>query len=113
MIFKTEFTKVKNKDKHVNAVDYYYYVKDINGKDYLFTDSALTEAANRAEKNQEDIPVKIHKTKPRDMLSQFISTNLKNDQYKVSLSKYKYTAYYLLFANIIQLGYIIYENYLK
>lgn len=49
------FKQVKNKSRYKTAQDYYWYIRSRN-KDYLFTDSALEEAEERANKNPEDIP---------------------------------------------------------
>lgn len=48
--------KVKNKDRAVNAAEYYYYIQSPEGTDYLFTENHVAQAIERAEKNQEDIP---------------------------------------------------------
>ncbi len=47
--------KIKNKNRYKTAQPYYWYLRD-RGVDYLFTQSALTEAEKRALKNPEDVP---------------------------------------------------------
>lgn len=49
------FTKVQNEGRYKTAQAFYWHVKS-DDTDYLFTDSQLKEAKNRAEKNPEDIP---------------------------------------------------------
>ena len=49
------FRKVENKGRYKTAQGYYWHIKS-GDKDYLFTESALEEAENRAKKNPEDIP---------------------------------------------------------
>lgn len=55
----TILKKVKNKEKHFNAKDYYWLVYFKNKENikvpYLFIDSELEKARNRALKNMEDI----------------------------------------------------------
>ena len=48
--------KVKNKDRAINASEYYYYIQSPTGTDYLFTENHVEQAIERAKKNQEDIP---------------------------------------------------------
>ena len=50
------FRKVENKGRYKTAQPFYWYTRDQDGIDYLFTESALLEAEKRAEKNPEDIP---------------------------------------------------------
>lgn len=49
------FRKVENKGRYKTAQGYYWHIRD-GDMDYLFTESALKEAQNRAVKNPEDIP---------------------------------------------------------
>lgn len=49
--------KVKNKNRHIHADEYYYYASDEEGVDYLFSKAELEKASTRAIKNPEDIPV--------------------------------------------------------
>lgn len=50
------FVKVQNKNPYVTSREYYWYVKD-NDVHYLFTESQLKTAIDRAISNPEDIPV--------------------------------------------------------
>jgi len=50
------FRKVENKGRYKTSNPFYWYTRDQDGIDYLFTESALLEAEKRAEKNPEDIP---------------------------------------------------------
>jgi hypothetical protein len=54
--------KVKNTEPHLNANDYYWYHKDENGVEYLFSDYQLQQAAFRATQNTEDL-VDVSSTK--------------------------------------------------
>jgi hypothetical protein len=49
------FLQVENKGRYKTAQPFYWYARD-KDIDYLFTESALDEAAKRADKNPEDIP---------------------------------------------------------
>ena len=48
--------KVKNKNRYRTAGNFYWFYKDSEGKEYLFTSSQLDEANARASKNPEDCP---------------------------------------------------------
>jgi hypothetical protein len=48
--------KVENKNRQLNATEFYYYIKDADGVDYLFTPNHVSQAIERAKKNPEDIP---------------------------------------------------------
>ena len=50
------FRKVENKGRYKTAQPFYWYTRDQDGIDYLFTETALLEAEKRASKNPEDIP---------------------------------------------------------
>lgn len=69
-LFLTRFYKVENKNKHHNAVDYYYFCKNVDGKNYLFTEGSLIDAILRAEKNPEDIPSDMIPVNPEEMYNQ-------------------------------------------
>ncbi len=49
------FTKVENKNRKNAALKYYYHIRDLEGKDYLFSESQMKSAANRADQNPEDV----------------------------------------------------------
>lgn len=49
------FTKVENKNPYVTSREYYWHVQD-NNIDYLFTESQLKTAMDRALNNPEDLP---------------------------------------------------------
>ena len=68
MFFQTRLYKVENKNRHHNAEEFYYYVKDVNGSDYLFTSKSLDEANERALKNKEDIPTGLILANPEQVL---------------------------------------------
>lgn len=48
--------KVKNRDKQTSSEEYYWYYKDEKNTHYLFSNSQLVVAKERALKNKEDIP---------------------------------------------------------
>lgn len=48
--------KVKNNNRKVNSGEYYYFIQDEDGINYLFTESHVIQAIQRAQKNPEDIP---------------------------------------------------------
>lgn len=50
------FVRVENKNPYITSREYYWYTKSEN-VDYLFTESQLKTAADRALNNPEDIPV--------------------------------------------------------
>lgn len=47
--------KVKNKDPKLNSNEHYWYHKDDNGIEYLFSDYQLQQATFRATQNMEDL----------------------------------------------------------
>jgi hypothetical protein len=55
-IFTSKFYEVENKSPHHKAESRYFYCRDDQDKDYLFTSSALREANDRAFRHSEDIP---------------------------------------------------------
>lgn len=67
-IFQYRFYPVENKNKHHNADSVYYFCTDVSGNNYLFTESALAEARERAKKNPEDIPQDIIILNPEQVL---------------------------------------------
>lgn len=69
-IFQTRFYKVENKQRHHNAVEWYFLSKTVDGKNYLFTKAALDEAETRAEKNPEDIPGDLISINPEEVLNE-------------------------------------------
>lgn len=48
--------KVPNKDRANAAAPFYYYLEDQNGNEYLFSESQLEVAKERAKDNPEDLP---------------------------------------------------------
>lgn len=55
--------KVQNKEKHMNAEEFYWYCQDEDGTNYFFSSSQLKVAKDRALKNKEDIPNKLKTSK--------------------------------------------------
>lgn len=77
-LFLTRFYKVRNKEPHYNAVDYYYFCKTVDGVKYLFTEGSLIEAILRADKNPEDIPSDVIMVNPEEIHNQrewFVTKN--------------------------------------
>lgn len=79
VLFQTRFFKVDNKNRHHNAESFYYFCRDLSGTSYLFTDAALIEASDRANKNPEDIPNNVPMHNPSQLLNDrdmFLQTNV-------------------------------------
>lgn len=49
------FKKVENKKRKNAASKYYYHIRDLEGVDYLFSESQLKAAQVRANANPEDV----------------------------------------------------------
>lgn len=91
-LFQYRFYRVENKNKHHNAEDFYYFCTDVNGNNYLFTESALLEARERAKKNLEDIPKDLFVLNPEQVLMdrdylQEINTKCENEIEAIENSK--------------------------
>lgn len=59
------FEKVENKGRYKTSNPFYWYTRDQDGIDYLFTESALLEGEKRAKKNPEDIPPNLVEPKEK------------------------------------------------
>lgn len=69
-IFQTRFYRVENKNRHHNAVEWYFLSQTVDGQNYLFTKAALDEAQTRSEKNPEDIPGDLISVNPEEVYNE-------------------------------------------
>lgn len=86
LIFLSKFLKVPNKNKHINAEEFYYYIKSTSGDDYLFTSSALSEANNRAMRNKEDIPAGELSRNPAKIIEALEASSKENSELYLELN---------------------------
>lgn len=70
MKYYSQLYKVENKDRYKTANPYYWLVKTPY-RSYLFTDSDIEKAADRANNNLEDLP-KDKFYKPKGFITPFI-----------------------------------------
>ncbi len=52
------FKKVKNTNRYRSAAKHYWFIRDGEHTPYLFSDSQMNSAANRATENPEDVPLR-------------------------------------------------------
>lgn len=90
--FQTRFYKVENKNRHHNAMEWYFLSRTVNGQDYLFTKAQLDEAFNRAEKNPEDIPSDLISINPEEIYNEKEWLVRKNEELNYALDIEKRTA---------------------
>ena len=88
-LFQNRFYKVENKNKHHNAVEWYFFCRTVNGKDYFFTKATLDEANIRAEKNQEDIPNNIISINPEEVYNEkeYLAGKVEKLEYELDIEK--------------------------